>query len=205
MLRSRGLSQSSKLTQITCIFHFHAFVSCLFSLLENNVNQVFFIIWCHICSMQLHLVEFTAWPSINVCVYLIKATYHCLSEDFSWENNSVTSWLLENWTVWLHLCSHMCSCLSALCHLFCREKSLPYTSVIAMWHLVPYFTIPEIGFCVGVGIVTTRSCGDQVPQGHIGVMCRSPLPTPRSAQCRFYKCSGSLSVFLGVTTSSKRG
>lgn len=138
---------------MTCIFHFHAFVSCLFSLLENNVNQVFFIIWCHICSMQLHLVEFTAWPSINVCVYLIKATYHCLSEDFSWENNSVTtSWLLENWTVWLHLCSHMCSCLSALCHLFCREKSLPYTSVIAMWHLVPYFTIPEIVSVLEVGL-----------------------------------------------------
>lgn len=95
----------------------------VFSVLENNLNQDFLMIQCPIYTLQLHLVEFAILPSINTCLYLTKASHHYLSKDFTQENNSVTAFgLLKNGTVWLHFCSHMCPCLSALCHLFCRGK-----------------------------------------------------------------------------------
>lgn len=124
--------------------------------------------------------SFTLWSFLHnlLLIYVIKASHHCLSEDFSQENDSVAvSWLLKNCTVWLHLCGHMCPCLSALClFFFIREESFPYTIVIAVWHVVPSFTIPEMSFCVGSENPTTLACGDQLPQGHTNVMSSAACP-----------------------------
>lgn len=124
--------------------------------------------------------SFTLWSFLHnlLLIYVIKASHHCLSEDFSQENDSVAvSWLLKNCTVWLHLCRHMCPCLSAHClFFFIREESFPYTIVIAVWHVVPPFTIPEMTFCVGSETPTTPACGDQLPQGHTNVMSSAACP-----------------------------
>lgn len=76
-------------------------------------------------------------------------------------------------------------------------KSLPYTSVIAIWHIVPYFTIPEMSFCVGSEDLTTQTCGEQLPQGHASVMQPSACPPLGRLSAGFRDAHAASQIFRG--------
>lgn len=54
---------------------------------------------------------------------------------------------------------HVTFFVSSLLFFYLREESFPYSIVIAVWHVVPHFTIPEMSFCVGSGSLTTLTWG----------------------------------------------
>lgn len=86
------------------------------------------------------------------------------------------------------------SSLSLVVFFFSREESFSYTIVIAVWHVVPYFTISEMSFCVGSGSPTTLTWG---PAATRSQKCNdlSCLPTLGWAECCSHNCSCHLSDF----------